>query len=137
MAYDIFKKYGLDKIKDSLTEDYDYKDTDTSKWELIRRKAVEDSDGFMTDYSWYTDGTQHIFMFGDADIYTPDIDYADHVADSAEEAKEWFDSYNGFAEESEWDNFEEDDIDNTPSGNSDFMNDGFNNVYSDGLDLEY
>ena len=137
MAYDIFHSYGLNKIHDSFTENYDYKDSKTD-WELVKGKYVKDSDGFLTEYTWYTDGTKHIFMFGDSDIYTPDEDYADHIAESDSEAEEWFDSYNGFEEEEDpWEDFEEDDVfKDAPSGNANFMNDGFESVYGNGEDLE-
>ena len=134
MSYDIFKSYGLDKIHDSLTENYDYKDNDAAQWKLVKKKEVYDSDGFLTEYSWYTDGSKHIFMFGDSDLYEPDEDYADWTADSEREAAEWFDTYTGFAED---DLLElEDDFDEDPTGNSDFMNDGFARVYGEGLELE-
>ena len=135
MSYDIFHKYGLDKIKDSLTENYDIKDYDSAKWNEVKSKSVMDSDGFYTDYTWYTDGTTHIFMFGDKDLYEPDEDYADWVCDSEEVASEWFDSYTGF-ESDDWDNFEEDEIVDDYSGNADFMNDGFDRVYGNGTELE-
>ena len=94
-----------------------------------------DSDGFMTDYSWYTNGDKHIFMFGDIDLYEPDEDYADWVAETEEEATNWFDTYKGFEDEDEVD-FEFDDEDIEGNGNSNFMNDGFDRVYGEGLDLE-
>ena len=62
-------------------------------WVEVDSKAVFDLDGFITDYTWYTDGDKHIFMFGDKDIEEPDEDYADWECDSEEEAREWFDSY--------------------------------------------
>ena len=134
MSYDIFKSYGLDKIHDSLTENYDYKDTNAAQWKLVKKKEVYDSDGFLTEYSWYTDGSKHIFMFGDSDLYEPDEDYADWTADSEQEAAEWFDNYTGFAED---DLLEfEDDFDEVPTGNSDFMNEGFARVYGEDLELE-
>lgn len=137
MAYDIFHSYGLDKVHDSNIDDFDYKDNKAS-WELVNCKSVKDSDGFMTEYCWYTDGNKHIFMFGDSDIYDPDEDYADYVADSENEAQEWFDSYTGFSDDADpWDEFEEDEsVQDIPSGNADFMNDGFASVYTNGEDLE-
>ena len=134
MPYDIFHGYGLNKIHDSLTEDFDYKDNNASQWELVKVKDVMDSDGFMTEYAWYTNGEKHIFMFGDTDLYEPDEDYADWTAESKEEARSWFDSYTGFADdEDEFDEFEED---LSPQGNANFMNDGFERVYGLGDDLE-
>ena len=137
MAYDIFRCYGLDKIHDSFTESYDYKDNDAEQWKLVKRKEVQDSDGFLTEYSWYTNGTKHIFMFGDSDLYEPDEDYADWETESEQEATEWFDSYNGFEDDEEL-SFENDDDDNIEySGNADFMNEGFNRVFVSGeLELE-
>lgn len=135
MAYDIFHGYGLSKIHDSLTENYDYKDNDSSQWKLVKKKEVLDSDGFMTDYCWYTNGDKHIFMFSDAELYEPDEDYADWVAETHAEASDWFDSYEGFSEEDIPSEFE-DEIDDIAQGDADFMNEGFNRVYGAGLKLE-
>ena len=135
MAYDIFKCYGLHKVHDSLTESYDYKDNDTSQWTLVDTKEVVDSDGFNTEYSWYTNGTKHIFMFGDSELYEPDEDYTDWETESEQEASDWFNSYTGFADTDSSFEFEE-ELDNTARGNSNFMNDGFERVYGEGLDLE-
>ena len=137
MAYDIFRCFGLNKIHDSLTESGDSLIPSNSDWQLVKTKSVMDSDGFMTDYAWYTDGTTHIFMFGDTDLYEPDQDYADWETESEQEASEWFDSYTGFDDESDpWENFEEDDLDECATGNSNFMNEGFNRVYGNGKKLE-
>lgn len=138
MAYDIFHGYGLDKIHDSLTEDYDYKDNDASQWKLVKAKTVADSDGFNTEYAWYTNGDKHIFMFGDTDITEPDEDYADWVAETEHEATDWFDTYRGFDDEDEdvWESLRCEDEDMESCGNSDFMNDGFERVYGSDLELE-
>lgn len=137
MAYDIFRCYGLDKVHDSFTEDLDYKDNDAGQWELVKTKTIPDSDGFMTEYAWYTNGTKHIFMFGDTDITEPDEDYADWEAESEKEASDWFSSYNGFAEEDDsWQNFDEDEYESDYSGNADFLNDGFERVFGNGENLE-
>lgn len=138
MSYNNFRCYGLNKIHDSLTENFDYKDNDVNQWKLVKCKEVLDSDGFSTDYCWYTNGEKHIFMFGDSDLYSPDEDYADWEAETEQEASEWFDSYTGFEEDDDYSfsmDFEEDLIDE-PSGNRDFINDGFSKVYSEGLELE-
>lgn len=137
MAYDIFHSYGLDKIYDSMTEDYDYKDNDASQWQLVKVKTVEDSDGFTTDYSWYTNGIKHIFMFGDSDITEPDEDYADWVAESEQEANDWFDSYTGFEQDEDvWKSLRNNEENIEPCGDSDFMNRGFNRIYGSDLELE-
>lgn len=92
----------VDNIDESLKED-----NDAEEWEEVASKAVEDSDGFLTDYVWYTDGNKHVFVFGDSDIYRPedgDFDWEVDIvkgkeAESYKEAQDWFDSYNGFADE--------------------------------------
>lgn len=137
MSYDIFKGYGLDKIHDSFDGDYDYKDNNTADWKLVKTKSVQDSDGFTTDYAWYTDGHKHIFMFGDTDYVEPDPDYADWEAETEQEATEWFDSYTGFEDDSDvWGSFEEDELDEDLKGNANFLNEGFERRYSNGKELE-
>lgn len=94
----------LNKLNDndSLRESWEDKSL-ISEWKLINSKSVPDSDGFMTEYAWYTNGDKHIFMFGDMDIYGPDEDYADWVCETESEAQEWFDNYHGFDEEEDED----------------------------------
>lgn len=133
MAYDIFSRYGLNKIED--TEDGDVKLNNADQWKLVKSKEVLDSDGFLTEYTWYTNGDKHIFMFGDSEIYEPDEDYADWEAETDEEAAEWFDNYTGFDSEFE-DEFEEDVTDDQYTGHADFMNEGFNRVFGEGKLLE-
>ena len=72
--------------------------TPTNEWEFIKGKMIKDSDGFLTSYDWYrnTDSGLNIFMFGAEEA---DPDYADWETESDAEAKEWFNSYNGFDEE--------------------------------------
>lgn len=131
MSYDIFKHYGLDKIKDSLTENIDYKQPDGQTWKQVATKQVMDSDGFMTDYTWYTNGDLHIFMFGDTDLVEPDEDYADWTCETEQEAQEWYDSYTGFeSEEDHWDALNDDVLDENYTGNSNFMNDAFDRIYN-------
>ncbi len=113
MAYDIFNKYNLYDIDDnaSLTENYDYKDNDPSQWLFVKKKSVMDSDGFMTEYTWYTNGDLHIFMFGDSDLVEPDEAYADWTCETEQEAQEWFSSYNGFEDEDDEPSFFDSDLD--------------------------
>ena len=59
---------------------------------IIDRKSVRDVDGFWTDYTWYSDGERHWFIFGDDELYGPD-DCPDWECDSFEEALEWFRDY--------------------------------------------
>ena len=92
----------LDNISEVPKADV-YEDDDIiSDYKFVASKSVPDSDGFMTDYTWYqcSDGT-HVFVFGDNDIYRPEDGYFDHVCDSMREAREWFNSYNGFADDDE------------------------------------
>lgn len=79
------------------------------EWKLVKVKQVYDSDGFLTDYTWYTDGNTHIMMFGDNEIYEPDIDYADYVTEDEEEASDWFDFYETEDEEETSDFYEIDE----------------------------
>lgn len=80
-----------------------------NKWVEVDSKSVPDFDGSMTDYTWYTDGKKHIFMFGDSDVYEPDETEADweveiypgNEQNAMDEAQEWFDNYKGFEEYSE------------------------------------
>lgn len=73
-------------------------------WKLIDSKIIEDQDGDLTNYTWYS-GTDeagfelHIFMFGDFEAVEPDRDYADWECETYEEALQWFEAYMGFADE--------------------------------------
>ena len=88
-------------------DDYDLNGTD--EWVEIASKQVPDSDGFLTDYTWYgksgdleNEEYQYVFVFGDKDLYRPedgDFDWAVEPGDGAfEHAQEWFNSYTGFDE---------------------------------------
>ena len=94
------KKYGV-------IEDYDNNDDEDEDaedgYDLIDHKKVMDSDGFYTDYTMYLNTTtgEYVFVFGDRDIYRPEDGSFDHVADSEDEAWEWFNNYEGFADEDE------------------------------------
>ena len=105
----------LKMLGDTETSAKESYETYPNRWEMVETKTVPDSDGFMTDYTWYTDNqTKHIFMFGDRDLYSPDEDYADWEIEidsrdpnaSFQQAQEWFDNYNGFAEEDYLDEYE-------------------------------
>ena len=83
--------------------DDDMYEDESSSWKKLRGKQVEDSDGFMTDYTLYqnTDpdfSPQFICMFGDSDRYLPDEFDADAEFENLEEATEWFESYEGLGE---------------------------------------
>lgn len=83
------------KVKASSYDDLD------SCWEELESKQVQDSDGFYTDYTLYhnTETDQYVCVFGDKDIYRPGDTYYDFECDTYEEAIEWFESYEGFADE--------------------------------------
>lgn len=74
---------------------------DISTWEEIASKSVMDADGFYTDYTlWYnTASDEYVCIFGDKDIYDPTNYDADAEFDNEDEAREWFDSYNGFEDD--------------------------------------
>ena len=82
-----------------------------SDWKELASKSVEDSDGFYTDYTLYTNGSTYICMFGDKEIYEPDESYADYETESEQEAWDWFNSYTGFADEE--DEYDADDYDDS------------------------
>lgn len=111
MAYSIFESY-MNKLNES-TE---------SEWQEVRSKYVTDSDGFQTDYTWYTNGDTHIFMFGDKELYGPNPDYADWEAETEAEAQEWFDSYHGFDDD-------EDDYVDEGFNKEEFFDKGFEEAY--------
>lgn len=91
--------------------DYDWDEEDleaaSAEWEEVASKSVFDSDGFLTDYVWYTNGDKHVFVFGDSDRYRPedgDFDWEIDIvkgkeAEGYKEAQDWFNSYKGFEDE--------------------------------------
>ena len=101
-----FQKYFeyFDECRANQFADDDSIDTDLGPWEEMESKQVEDSDGFMTDYTWYVkdndDGSEtHVMIFGDQDLYTPMNSEPDAEFDAEDTAREWFDSYKGFTED--------------------------------------
>ena len=111
-GYDVteedFQKYWeyFDECRANQFSDED--DIDLGDWEEMESKQVEDSDGFMTDYTWYVkdneDGSEtHVMIFGDQDLYTPMNSEPDAEFDGEDVAREWFNAYNGFAEDEELD----------------------------------
>lgn len=86
-----------------FADEDDDSDNGLGPWEEMYSKQVEDSDGFMTDYTWYVkdndDGSEtHVMIFGDQDLYTPLNSEPDAEFDNEQSAQEWFDNYKGFAE---------------------------------------
>ena len=82
-----------------------YPDTLGHRYYRMDIKQVKDSDGFLTDYTWWYDAAtdQHIFIFGDSDLYTPGDTDPDWETDSEETAQEWWDSYVGPYDEEDFD----------------------------------
>lgn len=69
-------------------------------YDLVDRKNVEDSDGLLTQYSWYkTSDGNNVFVFGDPDIYLPEDEDFDWETEDDDAAREWFDNYEGFADD--------------------------------------
>lgn len=87
------------------------------EYEFMSRKSVTDSDGYITEYTWYRDSDgRHVFVFGDSDLYHPEDGNFDYECDSYEEAREWFESY-----QSEVVEREESDIPEEPSSTENHM----------------
>lgn len=97
-------------IQSGIYEELDSDDY-VDDWGELASKSVEDSDGFNTDYTLYTNGETYICMFGDKDLYEPDEAYADYETENEQDAWEWFNSYAGFAdEEDEYDVYGSEDL---------------------------
>ena len=71
-------------------------------WELIARRDIKDSDGFMTEYSLYGSNTGRIVtVYGDSDIYRPENGDIDEEFDNIKEAEEFFYDFDPFGDEEE------------------------------------
>ena len=92
-----------EEIEENLNEAYP--DTLGHRYYRMDIKHVKDSDGFLTDYTWWYDAAtdQHIFIFGDSEVYTPEDSSPDWETDSEDTAQEWWDNYVG--------PYEDDDLD--------------------------
>ena len=99
--YDDIGDYEYWQMENEIPEDdFELPDVEFSDYSLVDRKTVDDSNGFTTEYSWYKDNNgHHVFVFGDSDLYRPEDGEWDWESDSDENAKEWFDNYNGFEED--------------------------------------
>ena len=104
MKYDVVigdLVYNLRQELEELYTDNSMFTESASEWRYVASKMVPDSDGFLTDYTWYenTKDGRHVFIFGDNDLYDDvDSNYADWETDSYSEARSWFDNYHGFTE---------------------------------------
>lgn len=78
---------------DKYFDDDEYK----SNFTYIDSKEVTDSDGFITEYTWYkSEDGNNVFVFGDPDMYRPEDGNFDYETENDELAQEWFSSYTGF-----------------------------------------
>lgn len=103
-VYKIYQKgKGLPQFDKAYSVWMNSASTEEGPWKEVESKQVLDSDGFLTDYTLYTDGETYICMFGDKDIYEPDAEYADYETDDEKNAWDWFNTYEGFADDFEAD----------------------------------
>lgn len=116
-----------EKVTKSFTESIDdILNDNTSIFTEVDSKRVQDSNGFMTDYTMYKnneDGT-YVFVFGDKDMYTPDDGDFDWEAETEEQAREWFDNYTGFEDEDHYDSDESLSEDTEKKSNGKWVNKG-------------
>lgn len=93
-----------DTVDQEQVDQPDYIPDTIDEWEVMDHKSVRDSDGLITDYTWYknTNTGEHVFVFGDSDLYGTEDGWYDWECDSDEEAEEWFDNYKGPGDEDDW-----------------------------------
>lgn len=72
-----------------------YEEDEKVEYEYIRSKSIQDSDGFMTDYTMYRQkGTdKYVFVYGDNDVYSAENGNFDYECEGETHANEWFNSY--------------------------------------------
>ena len=92
-------------------------ESEEKHFEEISSKSVRDSDGFTTDYTLYKDldNNRYVCVFGDKEMYKPEDENFDFISDYEEEAKEWFNEYNGFEDDDDeyWEDHNDDPIECT------------------------
>lgn len=96
-------EYKKGVVSRKKTEDEEDLTESSHDYELVDTKLVKDTDGFLTDYSWYkrSDGL-NVFVLADRDmIDSPDDAESDWETMSDEEARDWFDGYEGADDMSE------------------------------------
>ena len=126
------KKVKLERIDSTMVKKLRESDEMMTTYLTVDSKSVPDSDGFMTDYTWYVrirctydewyrwlksrSGYNthslgdipdeyidgYVFVFGDSDLYTPEDGEYDFECESYEEAAEWFEDYRGFEDDEEY-----------------------------------
>lgn len=89
------------KVNASFGEEVVNYEDGYDQYELLDHKEILDSDGTTTDYALYYDpeNNEWFCMFGDMEIYPPDPAYSDMSFDDETTAYEWFENYDGFAED--------------------------------------
>ena len=91
----------LDQARGSYDDPED-EDEFKENWELIARRDIKDSDGFMTEYSLYGSNTGRIVtVYGDSDLYRPENGDIDEEFDTLQEAEEFFYDFDPFGDEEE------------------------------------
>lgn len=94
------RKVQASKVMSTVQGEIDkYFDDDeyTSNFTYIDSKEVTDSNGFITEYTWYkSEDGNNVFVFGDPDMYRPEDGNFDYETENDELAQEWFSSYTGF-----------------------------------------
>lgn len=87
-------------IKDHIVEKEEPIKEEEERYSLVDYKSVYDADGFTTEYSLYKDNVEGTYftIFGDKDLYRPDNADHDMDFDSEKEAREFYDTYEGFNE---------------------------------------
>lgn len=126
------KKVKLERIDSTMVKKLRESDEMMTTYLTVDSKSVPDSDGFMTDYTWYArirctadewykwlksraaynthtlgDVPEeyidvYVFVFGDSDLYAPEDGEYDFECESYEEAVEWFEDYHGFEDDEEY-----------------------------------
>lgn len=88
---------GIDEEAEPIEASWEDED---SEYLYLEQKDIVDSDGFITQYTMYLapDGS-YVMVYGDPDLYRPEDEWFDAEFDNEAEAYEWFENYNGFADD--------------------------------------
>lgn len=110
VTYKEIEEAYMKRITDEWKRLNSYEEEEKVEYEYIRSKSVQDSDGFMTDYTMYRQkGTdKYVFVYGDNDVYSADDGNFDYECEGETHANEWFNSY---GEEEEQDEKEDKSLD--------------------------
>lgn len=93
--------YILGAINDEIEESDDAELVEDGRYKFLDSKLVIDVDGLATDYTMYydTEENRYVFVFGDIDLYSPYDEYFDFECETEEEARDWFELYQGPGED--------------------------------------